>query len=204
MNITYILLGVTVVTSLMAFNNRHLIDNLIFYPYRMWRNNEWYRLISCSFVHADMGHLLFNMIALWSFGVYIESSFESLFGSKGHFLFLAMYFGAVATADIINLFKQKDNPGYRSLGASGGIAAVIFSYILLNPFGGINIFFFPAIPAFVFGPLYLAYCVYMAKRGTDNIGHLAHFTGSIFGFIFPIIFEPRLFMYFVNQLLGNV
>jgi membrane associated rhomboid family serine protease len=204
MNLTYFLLAVTGLTSFMAFRNQQLIENLTFYPYRMWRNNEWHRLISCSFIHADIGHLLFNMIALWSFGLYIEASFEALFEGLGHFLFLAMYFGAVATADIINLFKQKDNPGYHSLGASGGIAAVIFSYILLNPYGGISLFFLPSIPSFIFGPLYLAYCVYMAKRGTDNVGHLAHFTGSVFGFFFPLIFEPRLFMHFVNQLTGNV
>lgn len=200
MYITYLILALTCITSFLAFTNHHIIDNLIFYPYRIWRNKEWHRLISCSFIHADWGHLIFNMFAFLSFGAYIETSFENIFEGKGHFLFLLMYFGAVATADIINLFQQKDNPGYRSLGASGGVAAVIFSYILLNPFGRISVFFLPGIPAFIFGPLYLAYCVYMTKRGTDNIGHMAHFTGSIFGFIFPILFEPRLVSHFVSQL----
>ena len=95
----------------------------------------------------------------------------------------------------------KENTQYKSLGASGGVAAVVFSYILLNPKGKIYFFFIPiGIPAFIFGPLYLLYCVYMAKRGTDNIGHLAHFTGSIFGFVFPLLFEPRLLQIFVQQL----
>ena len=205
MNITYLLIAVTAVISLVAFSNQVLLGNLLFYPYRMWRNNEWHRLISCGFVHADTGHLLFNMFALLSFGGYIESSFDNIFEQKGRFLYVLMYFGAIASADLLNLFKQKNNPDYRSLGASGGVSAVIFSFILLNPFGKLYLFFIPVgIPAFVFGPLYLLYCVYMAKRGTDNVGHTAHFTGSIFGFIFPVIFEPRLLNHFIQQLAAGV
>lgn len=120
---------------------------------------------------------------------------------KGEVLFVILYFGAVATADLYNLFTQKNNPGYKSLGASGGVSAVVFAYILLNPFGKLYLMFIPVgIPAFVFGPLYLLYCAYMAKRGGDNIGHTAHLTGSVFGFIFPAIFEPRLFMRFIGLL----
>jgi membrane associated rhomboid family serine protease len=82
---------------------------------------------------------------------------------------------------------------------------VVFSFILLNPFGKLYLFFIPVgIPAFVFGPLYLLYCAYAAKRGGDNIGHTAHFTGSVFGFIFPILFEPRLLIRFVEQLSGGL
>ncbi len=199
-NITIFIVIITAITSFIAFSNYKILDELTFWPYRMWRNNEWHRLVTCSFVHADMSHLLFNMIALYSFGTYIESSFNYLFEGKGHVLFVTMYFGAVATADIYNLFRHKDDFNYRSLGASGGVAAIIFASILLNPFGKIYLFFAIGIPAILFGVLYLFYCAYMAKRGGDNIGHIAHFTGSIFGFVFPIIFEPRLFTHFISQL----
>mgnify|MGYP001544972293 CR=1 FL=1 len=204
MNITLILVIATSITSILAFKNHQIIESFIFYPYRIWKNNEWYRLVSCSFVHADWGHLFFNMFALFSFGNYMEYRFENIFQGKGHALFLIMYFGAVAVADGFNLFTQKNNPSYRSLGASGGVSAVVFAYILLNPFGGISLFFLPSVPAIVFGPLYLVYCAYMAKRGTDNVGHIAHFTGSIFGFIFPIIFEPYLLTDFITQLKNNL
>ncbi len=205
MSITLLIILVTVVISLAAFSNHALLNNLLFFPYNIWRNNEWHRLISNGFVHADMGHLFFNMFALYSFGEYMESAFEYAFGTKGMVLYVLMYFGAIATADVLNLFRQKDNYNYRSLGASGGVSAVVFSFILFNPFGKIYLFFIPiGIPAFVFGGLYLAYCVYMAKRGTDNIGHTAHFTGSIFGFVFPVLFEPRLFSFFLAQLQQRV
>ena len=205
MSVTYIIAGLTVIPSLIAFSNHKLIDKLIFWPYSIWRNNEWYRLITCSFIHADLGHLFFNMFALISFGNYVEASFASLFGAKGALIYGLMYFLAVGTADLYNLFKRKDDYNYRSLGASGGVSAVVFAFILLQPFGGIYLFFIPIpIPAFVFGGLYLFYCAYMAKRGTDNIGHIAHFTGSIFGFIFPLFFEPALFTDFVSQLTGRL
>lgn len=203
MNITLMLIAVTAITSILAFSQPQLIEHLLFYPYRMWRTKEWHRLVSCSFIHADWGHLLFNMFALYSFGSYVEESFNYLFEGYGRTLYVVMYFGAVALADSYNLFTQKNNPSYRSLGASGGVSAIIFSFILLNPFGKIYIFFIPiGIPAFVFGPLYLLYSVYMAKQGTDNVGHIAHFTGSIVGFVLPILFYPNLLPRFV-QLISN-
>lgn len=202
MNITIFIVGITSIISLMAFQNHKLFDELIFYPYRIWRNKEWYRLVSCSFIHADITHLLFNMIAFWSFGNVVEESFATIFPGKGRTLYIIMYFGAVVSADIYNLFRRRDDPGYRSLGASGGVSAIVFSFILLNPFGNIMLMFFPiGIPAYIFGGLYLVYCFYMARRGGDNIGHIAHFTGAIFGFVFPILFAPGLFTLFVEQLM---
>lgn len=205
MNVTILIIGVTCIISFIAFSNQALLENLLFYPYRIWRNNEWHRLISNGFVHADTTHLLFNMFALFSFGAYIEESFESIFDMKGRVLYVVMYFAAIATADLWNLFKQRDNFNYRSLGASGGVSAVVFSFILLNPFGKLYLFFIPiGIPAFIFGPLYLVYCAYAAKRGGDNIGHTAHFTGSLFGFVFPILFRPDLLRNFFYQLTNGI
>jgi len=200
MSITVIIAAITAITSVMAFSNPNLIEELIFWPYRIWRNNEWHRLVSSGFIHADMGHLFFNMFSFYSFGVLVESEFRQIFGAKGLTLYVLMYFAAIAMADVYHLFTQKDNFSYRALGASGGVSAVIFASILLNPFGHIGFIFFPGngIPAWAFGPLYLLYCAYMAKRGGDNIGHTAHLTGAVFGFIFPAIFEPGLLTDFIR------
>jgi membrane associated rhomboid family serine protease len=149
-----------------------------------------------------LGHLLFNMLAFWSFGTYVEQYFLLAF-PFGSVLYLLLYFGAVALADVYHLFIQKDNPNYRSLGASGGVSAIVFASILIHPTGGISIMFLPPIPAYIFGPLYLVYCIYMAKRGADNIGHIAHFTGSIIGFVFPLLLKPSLFADFINQIAGR-
>ncbi|HWB63414.1 MAG TPA: rhomboid family intramembrane serine protease [Chitinophagales bacterium] len=202
-NITLFIVIATTIISLLAFSNHRIFDELFFWPYRIWRNNEWYRLVSCSFIHADLAHLAFNMFALYSFGNYVEWMFRGIFPGKGLTMFIIMYFLAVATADIYNLFMRRDDYGYRSLGASGGVSAIVFSYILFQPYGRISIYFLPGIPAVIFGILYLFYCVYMANRGRDNIGHIAHFTGSIFGFVFPIIFKPSLLVDFIHQIMGR-
>lgn len=200
MSITIFIVAITVGISLLAFSRQSLIDELVFWPYRIWRNNEWHRLVSCGFIHGDLGHLAFNMIALYSFGTFVEQAFYHLL-PMGLTLYIVMYFLAVATADIYNLYTKKNDYSYRSLGASGGVSAILFASILLNPLSGIYLFFIPiAIPAIVFGPLYLAYCVYMAKRGQDNIGHVAHFTGAIIGFIFPLLFRPTLIVDFFTQI----
>ena len=204
MNLTILIVGITAITSFLAFSNHSLLDELIFWPYRMWRNKEWHRLVSGGFIHADLGHLAVNMIALYSFGVFTETAFSGIYGNKGLSLYVIMYFGAISIADVYNLFTQRDNYNYRSLGASGGVSAVIFASILLNPFAGIGLMFIPGhIPAYVFGPLYLIYCAYMAKRGGDNVGHTAHFTGSVFGFIFPIIFAPELLTRFIHLIINR-
>lgn len=205
MSITILIIIATGALSFMAFSNHQLIDNLVFYPYRIWRDKEWHRLVSCSFIHADMGHLFFNMFALYSFGTAMEQYFQVLFPSFGLTLYIIMYFGAVATADMYNLFVKRNDYMYRSLGASGGVSAIIFSFVLLNPWGKIYIFLIPiGIPAFVFGGLYLLYCVYMANRGGDNIGHTAHFTGSLFGFLFPVLFKPALLTGFFQQIVSGL
>jgi membrane associated rhomboid family serine protease len=202
MNITLFIVIITSAISFLAFSNHKIFDELVFWPYCVWRNKEWYRLLSCSFIHADLSHLLFNMIALFSFGQVVESYFNELFSGAGHTLYILMYFGAVATADLYNLFKRRDDYNYRSLGASGGVSAIVFAAILFDPFSKIMIFFIPiGIPAFVFGGLYLVYCAYMARRGGDNIGHLAHLTGSVFGFFFPVILKPVLLTNFITMLM---
>ena len=142
------------------------------------------------------------MFALYAFGGYVESAYGQIFDGHGQFAYIAMYLVAIILSDILDLFTKRNNPAYRSLGASGGVSAIVFSYILFNPFGSIYIFFIPiGIPAFIFGILYLFYCAYMARRGGDNVGHVAHFTGSIIGFLVPIIFHPWLFTRFVSTIL---
>jgi hypothetical protein len=81
------------------------------------------------------------------------------------------------------------------------VAAVLFASILILPTNKIYLFFIPiGIPGFIFGILYLWFSAYEAKRGQDNIDHTAHYYGAIFGFFFPIVFEPALVPMFIMQL----
>lgn len=195
--VTYIIIAVTVVVSFACFNNRSLLEKLAFIPYRVIHDNEWYRLFSHGFVHTDTMHLFVNMFTFWSFGTYIENSFDYLgFNMWGY---LALYFGGMLIASLSDLIKRKDNPFYLSIGASGAVSAVLFTSIFFEPWGKVLLFAVIPIPGIVFGVLYLAYCQYMARRSGDNINHNAHFYGAVYGFMFPLLLRPSL----INLFLSN-
>lgn len=197
--ITYILIGVTSILSYICFSNRELFMKLAFQPYMIVRQRQWYRFISHGFIHADAGHLLVNMFTFWSFGVVIEKTFRYMGASP--LAFLLLYFGGMIVASLYDFIKRRDDYYYVSIGASGAVSAVLFSYILFHPLGLIYFFAVLPVPAVLFGVLYLWYCQYMAKRANDNINHHAHLYGAIFGFLFPLLIEPRLIIAFVNQLM---
>jgi membrane associated rhomboid family serine protease len=201
MSITLIIISITALVSFNCFSNRSLFDKLKFNAYAVAQQKQWYRLFSHALVHGDWMHLGVNMFVLWSFGSSVERYFTAYFGFKGTVLFIILYLGGVAFASVSALIKHKDNYYYNSVGASGAVGAVLFASILLNPMSSIYLFFIPiGIPAFIFGPMYIAYEVYMAKRYNDNIAHDAHYWGAVFGFILPILFEPKLFVVFLEQI----
>ena len=176
--ITYIIIGITVLVSYLCFNNAELFRKLALIPYRTVKKNEWYRLITHGFVHADMTHLLVNMFTFWSFG---------------------LYFGGMIFASIYDLVKHHNDPYYVSIGASGAVSAVLFSYILFDPWSKILLFAIIPVPGIIFGVVYLAYCQYMAKRAGDNINHNAHFYGAVYGFLFPALLNPSLIKAFLSH-----
>lgn len=199
--ITYAILIATVVVSIACFSNGSLFNKLSYSPYRMVHANEWYRIISHGFVHADWVHLFVNMFTFLSFGQYVEKVFSYMGFSGGSFILL--YFGGMIAASLYDLWKYRDNRYYTSIGASGAVSAVLFTAIFLNPWDKIYLFAAIPIPGIVFGFVYLWYCQYMAKRGGDNINHNAHFYGAVYGFVFPILLEPGLLHIFIQQLLRH-
>lgn len=195
--ITYLIIGITVIVSFLCFNNRELFFKLALIPYLTVKKNEWYRLITHGFVHADFTHLLVNMFTYWSFGVYMEGVFRALGFNNG--AYLGLYFGGMIAASVPDLIKHRDNPDYVSIGASGAVSAVLFASILFDPWSEILLFAVVPIPGIVFGILYLVYCQYMNKRGGDNINHNAHFYGALYGFIYPVLLKPDLFRFFISH-----
>lgn len=191
---TILIVVVTAVISIMGFSNRRIINELIMDPILI-NSGQYYRLLTSGFVHSDYMHLIFNMFTLYSFGTYMES----FFNIHGKFLYIIVYLVGIIVSSIPTYIKNRNNTRYLALGASGGVSAILFSSILLNPWATLGIFFIPC-PAIIFGVLYLGYSWYMNKKGTDNIGHEAHFYGAIFGLAITIIIEPRVFPYFVEAL----
>ena len=188
LSFTLIIVIVTALVSIGGFNNQKIINDLIFYPPSVNRG-QFYRFVTHGFIHADPAHLIFNMIALYSFGENVEVIFTYLFGDKGKLIYLLLYFTALIVASVPDYFKHRDNSYYRSLGASGAVSAVIFTSILFNPNAGIGFAFIPglSIPGYIFGIIYLIVSTVLAKKAQDNIGHGAHITGAIYGLVFTYV-----------------
>ena len=188
LTITLIIVIITSLLSISAFSNQKMVDDLIFYPPAVSRRNQYYRFITCGLIHADWAHLIFNMLALYLFGKEVEEAFVVLFGTKGRYVYLLMYITALAVAILPTYYKNKDNYQYRSLGASGGVSAVIFAGLMLAPETEVYLFLIPIpIPGFIFAPLYLIISAWLDKRGKDAINHSAHIWGALYGLAFVII-----------------
>lgn len=203
MSISLIILIITSVVSVMAFRHPEMLEKGIFHPVAIWQRNEWYRFLTNGLLHAGWLHLIINMYVLWIFGTIAETAFTQTFSLFGRPLYLAMYLLAIPISTTYSYVKHRHNYYYKSLGASGAVSAVLFSAILFYPLLPIYVFPLPfGVPAFIFGPLYLAYCVYMARHARDHIGHDAHFLGAVFGFCFPLLFQINLLYQFWGQILN--
>lgn len=194
--ITYLLIAITCVVSWIAFNNRKLADRLILWPPAIDKQKQYDRLVTYGFIHADLMHLIFNMITLFFFGRQIEVLMTGLVGVWVYPLF---YLSALVVSILPTYLKNQHNPNYLSLGASGAVSAVLFAFILVAPWQRIFVLFIP-LPAIVFAVLYVAYSIWMDRRGGDRINHSAHLAGAAYGVIFFVIMRPQVLQHFLRQL----
>lgn len=196
---TYVLAVITILVSIIAFQNRDLFNRLTFSPYAINKERQYYRFLSHSLIHGGVGHLVFNILVLISFGIAVERYFQLVWDKMGLYYYLVLYIGGVVISSAPSFFKNRENPYYSAVGASGAISAVVFSSIIFDPWSKIYIMFIPiGIPAFIFGVIYLVFSAYMAKNSKDNIGHDAHFWGAVFGFIYTVVLKPELFLRFID------
>ncbi len=185
----------TIATSVWAFYNDNVYENLILHPYSVSRGQRVYTLITSGFIHADVMHLAFNMLSYYFFAFQLEAGNKAMgFAGMGHWQFGVLYLVSLILSDIPSVYKHRNDSWYHSLGASGAISAVIFSFIIFNPITGrLGLMLIPNfdMPAIIFGVLYLVYCNYMSKRAQDNINHDAHFFGALSGVLITIILFPH-------------
>lgn len=200
--ITYLIIGITVVVSFLAFQNRTLMEKFQFNAAEVVHRKQYYRLISHAFVHVSWTHLIVNMLVLYFFGRNVEYYFSryDFFGDRGEFYFVLLYLGGMIVSNVWGLIKHHNDYYYNAVGASGAVSAVLFSFIFLDPWELLYLFAIIPIPGILFGVGYLLYSYQMSKRKTDNVAHDAHFLGAVFGFVFPILLKPELFQRFIDLL----
>lgn len=185
---------ITIAISLYTiFKNQTLYWQMVLNPFRVVHYKKYYLILTSGFIHADLTHLLFNMITFYFFAFNLERII-------GTFEFILIYFGSMILSDISTIIKHKDNPDYNSVGASGAIAGILFAAILFSPNSSIMIFPIPIpIPAYIFALLYLVYTQYASKRSGDNINHEAHLWGALSGIVFTILLEPGVIAQFFRE-----
>ena len=201
MNTTYLIIIVTALVSWRAAQRQEVMQKLIMHPYTVVREKQFYRLLTSGFIHNGLIHFFFNMLALYFFGPWIEDAFKELYPTAGQILFVVFYLTAIVVSDLTSLKKHKDNIGYFSLGASGAVSAIVFSWIMFYPTRTIYIYFIP-MPGFILGTLYLIYSYYQSKNPDTHINHDAHLWGAVYGIIFTIILYPSVIPRFLQQLSG--
>ncbi|MBS2097899.1 rhomboid family intramembrane serine protease [Carboxylicivirga linearis] len=199
MNVAIILIIAICAISIAGFSQAELVYKYQFNAYQIKHRKEYIRLISHGFFHADWMHLLINMFVLYSFGDAVLFYFSQSIAFNPNLLFIIFFLSAIVISSMYSFAKEKDNYNYNALGASGAVSAVVFASILYNPYGTIYLYFIP-VPGIVLGVGYLVYSRIMSKKNVDNIGHDAHFWGAVYGLVFPIIFEPRLLIHFVQKI----
>jgi len=183
-----LLMILTIGISLMGlFQSPRIIELCLFRPYHFLRKRQYETMILSGFVHADVGHLLFNMFTFYFFAFPMERFL-------GTIPFLILYFFGLVVSHTCTWYKQRNNPAYASLGASGAISAVLFAYIVYFPTTTLMIIPIPVpIPAFLFAIGYVAYSYWSSRQNTGNINHDAHLCGAFSGLVFVAVTDPGAF-----------
>lgn len=197
LSLTIAIILVTVVVSWLAFNNDKLLQRLLLWPPAVTRGHQYDRFLTYGLVHGDFMHLLFNMFTLYFFGRLMEQFYAGYLGPWG---FLGFYASALVVSALPSYLRHRHDPNYATLGASGAVSAVLFGFVLLQPWATIYVYVVP-VPAIVFAVLYTGYSIWMNRRKTDQVNHSAHLAGAAYGVLFTVLMEPRVLEHFVVSLL---
>jgi membrane associated rhomboid family serine protease len=192
-SVALIIFVATLAASLLGlFAAPKIIERSLFRPYYFLRRQQYDTIVTSGFVHADLPHLIFNMVTFWFFAFPLEKEI-------GPVRFAVLYFLGLVVSDAGTYFKHRNDPHYASLGASGAISAVLFAAIVYFPWMKLFIIPIPLpIPAPLFAVAYVAYSWWSARQARGRINHDAHLGGALFGLVFVLLTDPAAF----GRLLG--
>ncbi len=194
--VSYLLLVLIIGFSLWGWRNPFWFDRLLLHPWSFFREKRFYSLLTSGFVHANFIHLFFNLFTFYFFAFPLER----ILGSPR---FLLVYLVALIVADLPSLWIHRNDPNYRSLGASGAVSGVVFGFILYFPKVKLYLFLLPfGIPAYLFAFFFLAGSYYLARERSSFINHSAHFWGAIAGLVMTMLVDPAAVTIFWNKMFG--
>jgi membrane associated rhomboid family serine protease len=164
-----------------------LVEKSLFRPHWVIKRKQYASVILSGFSHANINHLLFNMVTFYFFAFPMESVL-------GTINFVVLYVVGLLGGQLGTWLMQRNNAGYASLGASGAISAVLLAYIVYFPTHSLYLFLIPIpIPAFVVAIAFLAYSWFASKKPASLINHHAHLYGALCGLIFVAFIEPKAY-----------
>lgn len=195
-----LIVALTAIISYHGFLHPNFAYQLALWPYRIVRNNEWYRLVTHMFVHGGWTHLIVNMLVFYSFAEALQGVLTDMPGGR-YSQTLILYFGGGIISSLVSTERKKNDETYLSIGASAGVSSLVFASICFNPWSPIYFFGLLPIPGIFFGATYLFYSYAMGKRAEQRIDHMAHFYGAAFGVLYPMLAFRDLSTHFINTLL---
>ena len=198
MNLTYVLMACIGGITYLAWQKPEWQKRLMLNPYLTIQHKEYWRLLTSGFVHNNGMHLLLNLFTLYFFGRAIEQIFSAYFTEEVLWLYPLFFMTAVIVANLPTVWKYRDNPGYNSLGASGGVSAFVLAFILFDPLRDLCLYGVFCLPGYLLGLLFIIYSIVMSKKGSDNINHDAHLFGALYGLLFVWVLRPDTLQTFLN------
>ena len=202
MSVTIALIIVNLLVSWQSFSNRGLFERLAHRPYDVAHANQYDRWVTSGFVHANWLHFGINMFVLWQFGEAVENQFIAMSGVvTGRIRFITVYLIVLVASSIPSYLKNRDNPGYASVGASGAVSGILFAYVLFFPWRPLYLYGIIPIYSILAAAAYLAYSSWASKQNRGIINHDAHFYGAVSGMVLTALFYPEVFFSFLKQII---
>ena len=202
MSLNLIIIVLTILVSINAQNNMNLYSQLMMKPYEVMKRRQYWRFLTSGFVHDGYSHLGFNMFTLYFFGGAVEQYFGYILGSASTIVFIFFYLSALIVSDLPGYFKNKNKPGYNTIGASGAVSAMVFASIIYAPLNKICLFALLCLPGFILGIIFIVYSFTQSKNLSQNINHEAHLYGALYGIAFSIWVYPESLSIFLDQILS--
>ncbi|MEM7657870.1 MAG: rhomboid family intramembrane serine protease [Bacteroidota bacterium] len=189
------ILFLTLAVSIVALLKEDVRDRLILIPYDMLIYKEYWRLLTAGFIHGNYLHLTFNLTTFYFFAFMLEHRI-------GHWQFGVLYLAGMLISHLATTVAFRNDSSFEgSLGASGGISALVLAAAFANPYlkFGLPIISttWPALqlPGYLIGIAYLLYSLVNVFRKSElRLNHQAHLWGAVSGILLIFLLKPNTWM----------
>jgi len=160
----------------------YIFDYCALTPIDVIQHGSVWQILTYSVIHANFMHWFGNMLGLWMFG----SAIESAWGTRRFVeLYLIGVIGAAITTVALSYAHLLGNPNQPTVGASGGVFAILIAFGILFAENEIMLIPFPfMIKAKYFVGILIVVTLALAMGGGGNVAYVAHLGGLFFGWLY--------------------